>query len=361
MRRVYLRARSPLALGVLTALALSSLTTSRAEARAILPPPVEPPHGEVMIEGDVIVTEGDVHVRCGTFDFIGVAADCRVTARLTLRASAPSRVVISGALDDEELVLLDGSTPDEARWLAPGRDHELFVRFDRSLSASPDVEESPYVVSASFARHPLLGEHRAMGTASDTSTIVLARGARFVGVLHVDARGRGSVEVEVGERGVEGRVDQVATEGAIESLAAIGLSLSRDRTHAGPVANGGLFAVIGLAIALADGAERGAYALGYEWILEDAYFFSLALETDGASLREAFVVEIASPAPLYIVPSFSAGLGVVARQLGARPADAALRMRLSAQLPVFAGVVCDLDYWPSIGELTLSVGGRISL
>lgn len=329
----------------------------RVQARAMEPARAPAPTTSLTIEGEIVVIEGDVHVSCGSFDFIGVYASCRVRGRLRMRASTDVRIRLDGALDASESFLLEGQPLAGTHAIARGSERELYVDLERSMDASPDAEESPYVLSAAFTRHPLLAEHRSMGTASDGAHIDLLPGARLEGVLRLDARSRGVVRVELGDREVHG-LDRATGPGLLPTLS---LHLSRDRTHEGPIANGGLHVLVGASSVLDGGDGSLVVAGGYEWILESAYFVSLTVGVVGDALTEAFVVEIASPAPLYIVPSFGAGVGVVARQLGDRAADAALRLRLSAQAVMFGGVVCDLDYWPSIGGFTLTIAGRISL
>jgi len=68
---------------------------------------------------------------------------------------------------------------------------------------------------------------------------------------------------------------------------------------------------------------------------------------------------VASPF-LILLPSASAGVGFVARQLGPRDADAAFRVRLGVGVWV-VGVSADFDYWPAIGEWTASLRARVSL
>lgn len=345
-------------LSILSFVALYALAPlSHAAARAIEPLPRPTPPTTLVVEGALVVTSADIHVACGSFDFIGIEATCRVTARLHVRATHTTRLSFSSALAPSDTFVIDGMPLAGAHTIGEGQERELFVRVDRSLSASPHVEESPYVLSAAFTRHPLLGEHRSMGTASAGATIEILPGAHLGGTLHLDARSRGVVEVRLGERVVDSTFDTQDV-GALETIT---LHLERDRTHEGSLANGGLFATLGVAMSLTEAREQLTAALGWELVLESAFFVSLALGTDGSAITESLIVEIASPSPLFIVPSFGAGVGVVARQLGDRAPDAALRLRLSAQTPLFLGVVCDLDYWPSIAEATLTVAARLSL
>lgn len=332
------------------------LDVASVHARAASPAP-EPPPGfpTIASEHALVVEAGRVHVRCGAFDFIGVIATCRVTASLRVRVEHDD--VLASRAEPGDVVLLDGRPLAATRFVRAGTVLTLHVQGERSLDVSPDAEESPYVLSAAFTRHPLAGEHREMGTASTGTDLSFLAHARLEGVVEIDARDRGLVSVRVGER----TIGTAAELRAPDVLADLRLHLERDRTHERPLANGGPYAILGSRLSLSDAPEQLVFALGYEVILENAFFASLSIGTDGASLSEALVVEIAAPDPLYILGSFGAGVGVVFRQLGAREADAALRLRLSWQLPMLFGVVADLDWWPSIEEATITVGARLSL
>ena len=84
------------------------------------------------------------------------------------------------------------------------------------------------------------------------------------------------------------------------------------------------------------------------------------VETDLDSLYESLLVEFSLPGLIFAVPGLGVGVGAVARQLGDRDADAALRVRVSAQW--FAvGLVADFDYWPVLGRWTGVVRARVSL
>ena len=332
------------------------LDARSAAARAATPPPPPPPGFPLVTSEQPLVVEGGrVHVRCGAIDFIGVIASCRVAASLRVRVAHDDRLIVQGEPADE--VLLDGHPLASTQVVRAGAVFELFVRAERSLDLDVDGEESPYVLSALFTRHPLAGEHRAMGAPSTGAAVTLLANARLEGTLELDAREHGLVEVRAASRTIGGTASLTDP----DALAGLRLHLARDRTHERPLANGGPYAILGSRLALSSEPEQLVAALGYEVVLEDAYFMSLAIGTDGSSIFEALVVEIAAPDPLYILGSFAAGVGVVARQLGAREADAALRLRLSWQLPMLFGVVADLDWWPSIEEATVTLGARLSL
>jgi hypothetical protein len=332
------------------------LDASSVQARAASPAP-EPPPGfpSIASEHPLVVEAGRLHVRCGAFDFIGVIASCRVTASLRVRVEHDDVLVVRA--EPTDVVLLDGRPLTSTQFVRAGSVLDLHMQGERPLEVSPDAEESPYVLSAAFTRHPVAGEHREMGTASTGTDLSFLAHARLEGVIELDVRDRGVVSVHAGERAIASTAELRAP----DALAGLHLSLTRDRTHERPLANGGPYAILGSRLALSDEPEQLVAALGYEVILENAFFASLSIGTDGASLFEALVVEIAAPDPLYILGSFGAGVGAVFRQLGAREADAALRLRLSWQLPMLFGVVADLDWWPSIEEATLTVGARLSL
>lgn len=336
---------------------LCVLAPSLAEARAASPPPApEAPFPIVSIEGDVVVREGELRLQCGSFDLIEIEATCRITARLRIEARGEASLVVEPH-DARDELRIEG-TRGVRRRLPAGRSAEVLLASTRTLSVGPDVEESPYVVSAAFARHPLAGEHQAMGTHEDRLTFA-PLGVPLAGTLRIDVRGRGPVAVFA-----DGRALEDVTIRGDGTMPSITLVLSRDRGHEGLLANGGPVVLAGSTLQLWNEREHVSIAIGYELSLAELLFVSVAVGTDLRSVSESLVLEIASPEPLYIVPSISAGVGVVAREATSAAEsgrlDLAVRGRIGAQWP-FVGLCLDLDYWPSFDGLTLTPSLRVSL
>jgi hypothetical protein len=127
----------------------------------------------------------------------------------------------------------------------------------------------------------------------------------------------------------------------------------------GPLRNGGPVLAFGMRGPIDAQLTRGVFRVGWEVSLFEYGFVQAAMEMDGESLFESLVVDVSTPEIAIMIPSLRLGAGVVARQLGPRPADFALRLRVGGNvLPM--GFDADFDYWPAVSGWTLSFTGRIS-
>ena len=366
---------------VLFALALMSPAIVQASAA---PPPVvhaRDPMPTIAVEGDLQVTRGEITVSCGLVEFVDAWATCSIEATLRLSTDGGARltreplamepppeaveaasemrehvaVIVDAHPDD--VVLLGGRPFTGTLALGPGMSRTLVIRATRELHGAFDSNDY-LVFSAPVTRHPLLSESHAFAYSNDAWGVELLRGDFAVtGPVRLDARNTTGLEVKLGER----RVNDVCTLPLGREPIALSVALHRDRDHEGPVANGGL-ALLGATRENLDReeGERALVAVEYAVVLHDFVFASASIATDFDSVFESLVLEVATPDLIFLIPSLSAGLGVVVRELDDRNADAALRARFIATWPML-GLQIDLDYWPDLGQWTSTLGLRVGL
>jgi hypothetical protein len=339
---------------------------------------VRDPMPTIAVEGDLQVTRGEIAVSCGLVEFVDAWATCTIEATLRLSTDGGARltreplevppaveaasemrehvaVIVDAHPDD--VVLLGGRPFTGTLALAPGMSRTLVIRATRDLHGAFDSNDY-LVFSAPVTRHPLLSESHAFAYSNDAWNVALLRGDFAVtGPVRLDARNTTGLEVKLGER----RVNDVCTLPLGREPIALSVALRRDRDHEGPLANGGL-ALLGATRENLDReeGERALVAVEYAVVLHDFVFASASIATDFDSVFESLVLEVATPDLIFLIPSLSAGLGVVVRELGDRTADAALRARFIATWPML-GMQIDLDYWPDLGQWTSTVGLRVGL
>lgn len=375
---------APLALAAVVVLASGG--TARAAAMAPEPMPVPLPGVEV--DGPAQIDERRVQVRCR--DLGDDAFACDVELRFRLTALGPVHVRRMGDATwsvDGEAVEVSG---DEL-WLAPreaigvggdvgddgsgeatrepsdGMTSEVVgepavanvvLRFGRTVSIGSVDRESFWVLSPVRGRHLLLGDGGDVRREGSNAFGELFSGEQvtFVGELTTDVAAPDAVAVNLGGQPLDG-VSRTSPPHHGLLLAAI----PEPEGEPSPIQHGGPVLALGTRLNLSDEDDsrfllRGAYELA----VAGHFIGSVSFETDFDSIYESLVLEAASPEILVIIPSFAAGVGVVARQLGNRDADAALRLRLGVNF-IAIGVTADFDYWPAIGAWTSMIVGRISL
>lgn len=332
----------------------------------------------IAAEGDLQVTSGDITIACGGFEFVDAWVTCSIDATLHLHTDAGAVLTRAPSSDvaasietsrveehaivipdehPEDRVLLGGRPFVGTAALAPGMSRTLVIHATRNLHGA--FHANDYLVfSPALTRHPLLSESHTFDYDGDTLQVALLHGSvRMTGPVQLDARHASGVDIQLGET----RVADVRALPRETGDIAFSIALERDRDYQGPIANGGLALLVGTRMNLdLDGEERALVSFGYEVLIEEFLFASLALATDFDALFESLVFEVATPNILFLLPSISAGLGVVARQLGERSADAALRLRVGASWPMI-GATVDVDYWPALGQWTMSAGLRVGL
>ncbi|MCB9593126.1 MAG: hypothetical protein H6719_10370 [Sandaracinaceae bacterium] len=339
------------------------------------PPPDERLAGLEVI-GEAVVRDLALQVHCDATNLIDDTARCALRARFSLeaigevsihagpRAPRPdgeTSLRAMGQLVRVGEVRVDGEVlGEEPRGLEPGARVEVEIEADRELGRGVEyVGEAPWIVMPMVGRHPLFGQSEGMRRGGDGIGGVLVDGARvrFEGELGVEVEAPGFLHVRVAGHEVDGS----RTLDASRPTLSLGIEA---RPDADPVVQlGGPVVALGATGPFPgspDDEPRFHLSVGYELGLFEWVLVSAAFETDFDSIAEALVVEAATPQLMVIVPSISGGVGVVARQLGDRDADAALRLRAGVHL-FGVGVRADYDYWPTTGDWTVTIAARISL
>jgi len=335
----------------LSVLALVLFLPARAFAAAMPPPAQAAPMPGIVVTGRASLTGVRLGIHCARTNFADDSSICHVEVLATLRAIEAVEIrVPEGAV-----TTIAGDPVSGFVALEPDQTVALGFSFDRDLSVSTRDVEGPWLLWAPRARHLLLGQSSDVQYSGDGVGGELFGGADLAieGAIHVEAA-LGPVHARIGDVAVDGSMDVTDPRGAI--------SLDIDAPDDEPqvLQNGGPYLGGGIMGSLDDDDGRGAMRVGYEIGLADWVLVGVGIETDFDSLLESVLVEIATPELAILIPSISAGIGIVARQLGPRDADAALRFALGYQVVCF-GAYADFDYWPAIGEWTLAAGGRISI
>jgi hypothetical protein len=337
--------------------ALLLLWTASAAASADPPPP--PPLAHLWVAGEATVRDLRVTVRCAAIEGGGVGARCRLASRYTLEAAGPVmlRPRYGGARGPEGepgALRVDGAPLGGERVLAGGEAVRVGVEATRVMQAS---RRRPFLLPPNRARHPLLGDDAGAWRAPPALGAPLADGprVRLEGPVHADVE-PGPARVTIGGEAVRG-VRALDVE-----RATVRLTLPRPPSPGSPVQHGGPALGLGarLRFQVPDDEGRWLLRVGYELAFFEHLIGSVWLETDFESVMEVLQVELALPQVLFLIPSAAVGVGVVARQLGPRAPDAALRLHVGWN--VFAlGMSGDFDYWPALGGWTGSLSVRVSL
>lgn len=347
-----------------------ALAPSVAHASAAPPPTIHLRDAipSIAVEGDLEVTRGTITIACGGFEFVDAWVTCTIDASLQVQTDAgavltlevpsidPPRVeahaIVIPDAHPEDSVTLGGRPLIGTAALTSGMSRTLVIHATRNLHGAFDSNDY-LVLSSALVRHPLLSESHTFDYEGDIVDVVLLHGdVRITGPVCLDARQTSAVEVRL----AASRVADVRELPRGQGDMVFSIALNRERDHEGPIANGGVSVLLATRTSLdLDGESALLLAVAYEVIVHDFIFVSLGLATDFDAVFESLVVEVATPNVLFMIPSLSVGLGVVARQLGERSADAALRLRVGGSWPML-GVSVDVDYWPDLGQWTLTGG-----
>lgn len=330
---------------VLSLLFLVSVATPlRAQAAATPEPYVEPPRPGLLVVGNAVLERMHVSIDC-SHDPVARSASCLVVATGTLRAV--SDVELVPPRPEVELDLTLGGVPLEAPLtLAAGTTVTVEARTARGLAISEHEDDAPWVLLPNRVRHVLFGESTALHRSAGYADAALFEGntLEIAGEVTLDTSRAGPVD---------------GTQSAQATGLTIGLVLPAP-TEADPIVqNGGPYVGGGFWGSVTEEGGRGELRVGYELSIVDWVIVGLGFETDFDSIAETVLVELASPELAVIIPSVSVGIGAVFRQLGARDADAALRLALGYQYFAF-GAYVSFDYWPTIADWTMAAGGRLS-
>ena len=339
-----------LALGA--ALAVPAAVPSVTRARADFPPEPAPPLGAISVVGEADLDEVALDTRCRTARH---RARCVVTLTFVVRSNDGAGLTfppIHGARLDVDGHAF-GDEGGGALDLAPGEARRVRLRVRRTVWE--DRSEGLYLVAeAAFARHAALGEFQHIRRSDGSIRVPLFEGPG----LHL----RGSVRVasRVGRR-----VTVETDAGVMPELVAAQLSaLPRhlDVTLEGPretprwLRRGGPVFMLGSTVG---DQQRLVGRAGYEAGFGRHGFVQALVESDlQRSLALALVLEGALPAPLFLIPSLSAGAGLVV-ETRADP-RVALRFSLGAMLGAGLGAQATLDWDPRGRRTTLALVGRLS-
>lgn len=336
-----------------TATAALVLGVSPAHGYAV--PDVAPraPAASLQVDGEATASDVRVGVRCASRGVFERGARCEVVTRFTV--AARGRVTLTVVPRPDESVRVDGGAAGRA--LEAGERAQVVVTAARSFETDTVLRGGPWVLTPMAVRHPFLGETEGLERRAGAAEVVPFSGPSLTldGGVSLDADG-GRVRVTAA-----GHAAHVGGErGRLEQRVSVRMEIPARAAAGGPLRNGGPVLALGARMPMGEG-EGGRFLLRGAWevALWEHLFVSAGAETDFDSLLESVVVDVASPSYAVIVPSLRVGIGVVARQLGPRPADVALRLRAGGNLLPMGGDV-DFDYWPAIDGWTLSVTGRLS-
>jgi len=356
---------------VLSLLVLLGWTAKAAASASPAPPPPPPPLAALGVTGPGVVRDATVEVDCEDVSEALPAARCVVVARFELLAvdalelrDVRSRPGVANRFESrpnvtpvDDHVWVDGAPIAEVRMVAAGESVHVELSTTRVLSSHPSRRGYDFFVPPMRLRHVFFGgglQTRQVGE-SLRGRLVEGDTVRVQGGMHVAVRVPDMVRVRV-----DGTALQTTTEVDGAHLA---LDVTLDPPWEPPtlVEQGGPWLALGARFPRLDsnGHARFFLRVGYEWGIARYLFASGSVASDFESLLESVVVEAASPL-LLLLPGVTAGVGVVARQLGPGRADAALRLRVGANLPVL-GVTADFDYWPSRRVWTGTIAARLSL
>ena len=324
----------------------------------------------VAVTGEATVRDARVSVRCEALVLTETLATCRVEASFEVVTRAGA--TLTPAAQSRDTVRFNGATA-VARTLPPGGSLRVTVSATRSLATSTRFRGGPWVISPSTVRHPFLGESADLDHRGGSAGVDLYVGERVAleGTVALDRGVEPAVQVAAGE-GVStsdprpdappyprtAAPDADAPRVTVRH-ASVAMSVDARDEAPGPLRNGGPVLAFGMRGPIDAQLTRGVFRVGWEVSLFEYGFVQAAMEMDGESLFESLVVDVSTPEIAIMIPSLRLGAGVVARQLGPRPADFALRLRVGGNvLPM--GFDADFDYWPAVSGWTLSFTGRIS-
>ena len=352
------------------ALALAVLSAAPSAWGYAMPPPRPRPRlAAVAVDGEVEARDLRVEARCDEGGVVEREARCELTATFSLRARGP--VTVSRGPDTASSARVGGARLDAPRAMQPGETLAVVVTATREITTHTRWRNAPWVFSAMTARHPLFGDGPeferqdgganwvvvdgpSLTVAGDLTVRSTTRRARVTGAITRGPR-------EVGGWAYRARDDEPPRP-EVTRVEAV-LSMPARTSATGMLRRGGPVLGLGARWNLSgDEAAPSRFLLrgGYEFSLDGYVFVNGAVETDFDSLYESLVIEVATPSIALIIPSVHAGVGAVARQLGPRPADGGMRLRVGGGF-LGVGADVDFDWYPAAGVWTLGAAARVSL
>lgn len=349
------------------AASIIAVSIGAASARAM--PPAVPERPNLVLEGPATVSDMSLDLECrGSERFT-----CDVLLQLELVAGASgARLYVPDETNDPMFhqsqprvgvvgvtrIRMDGREVGTDVTVPAHQRASLEVRYATSPVPIHAVGPGPPSMGPDWeqpvdARHPLLGEGWRYAPARARPHLLLMDPSdiSLEGLGRLDARLPPDVQLRVnGER---------VTAGPRE-LTELSLDIRAEASSGPPpLVHGGPVLTLGGSVPLDREPARFILGVGYELGFAEHFLLSLWFETDFASIREALLVEVATPALIFI-PSVAAGVGVVSTQLGNRDADVGLRLRATAAFYVI-GIVADFDYFFLSGGWQVALAGRLSL
>ncbi len=340
-----------------------------AGAYALEPVVTRSPTPTVHIDGEALVRDVRAVVRCDTRWLLERTAECSVQARFEVVArGALTLGANAGPYLDE--VRFDGRRAGTSTTVESGARVRVEVSARRTFSTQMRWKNGPWVLPPMVSRHPFLGDTEASEHRGGYASLVLCAGSAvtYEGEVMFDAQGDRRVRSEVWQRSEFVAADDSAPrtesdgdgERVRENVVGVSMGLAGREDHRGVFQNGGPVLGLGARSPLQGEGLRFLLRGAYEVAVAEYFFGSVSVETDFESVFESLVVDVASPELLVVIPSFHAGVGVVARQLGTRPPDFGLRLRVGGGIPAIGGDV-DFDYWPEISGWTLTTVFRLGV
>lgn len=325
-------------------------TASPVHAAAAASPAPPPPPPALSVLGPATLREVRVVVECDDRSGALPATRCAIDVRFSMEAGLePVQLELRDQGRGDAGTMRVDSEVVSACTLEPGQRASVSFHTAAYLAARR-VDELEWITPAMYVRHFLVGDVLATHNEGAWFSTPAVEGMRITveGPIGVETRVPDFVSVTVGAADVSGRASLDVPRPSIS------IGVTPPALDHGPIQPGGPFLAGGARFDMSNSSDDGRFLLqaGYELGFAEHFFVSVGLETDFESIMQSVVLEAATPAVL-IIPSVFAGVGVVARQLGPRDADAALRLRVGTTLMV-VGVCVDLDYWPAIGEWTMS-------